>query len=67
MSNLAKILTLSFVGSAPETATELHEQIQAEIEPSATLEEVATQLTELAGDNFIQSAARADGTEIYWR
>ena len=67
MSNLAKILTLNFVSSAPETATELHKQIQSEIEPDATLEVVQTQLTELAAENFILSAARADGTEIYWR
>ena len=67
MSNLAKILTLSFVGSVPETAAELHKQIQDELEPDATLEVVQFQLTELAGDNFIQSAEKSDGTSIYWR
>ena len=67
MSKLAKILTLSFVGSVPETAVELHKQIREEIEPSAELQEVSTQLADLATDNFIQSAERQDGTPIYWR
>ena len=67
MSKPAKILTLSFVGSRPETAVELHKQIRAEIEPSAKLMEIETQLTQLATDNFIQSAEKTDGTPIFWR
>ena len=67
MSRPAKILTLSFVGSVPETAVELHKQIREEIEPSAELQEIETQLTELATENFIMSAEKADGTPIYWR
>ena len=67
MSKPAKILTLSFVGSSPETAVELHRQIREEIEPSTELQEIETQLTELATDNFIQSAEKPDGTMTYWR
>ena len=67
MSQLAKILTLSFVGALPETAAELHKQIQEEIESSATLQEVQKHLSELATDNFILSADKPDGTTLYWR
>lgn len=58
MSRPAKILTLSVVGSVPETAVELHKQIREEIEPSAELQDIETQLTELATENFIQSAEK---------
>ena len=67
MSKPVKILTLSFVGSRPETAVELHNQIREEIEPSAELVDIEAQLTELANDNFIQSAEQPDGTMTYWR
>lgn len=67
MSNLPKILTLSFVGDRPESAAELHRQIQEEIEPNATLDTVQAQLTELVNDNFIHSAEKPDGTTLYWR
>lgn len=64
---MQKILTLSFVGSMPETAAELHKQIQAEIEPDATLDTVQEQLAELANDHFIHTAETSDGTAVYWR
>ena len=67
MNSLPKILTLSFVGGLPETAAELHKQIQEEIEPAATLETVQQQLMELADDHFIFTAEKSDGTAIYWR
>lgn len=67
MAKLAKILILSFVGSQPESAAELHKQIQSECEPSATFEDVQKSLAELADDNFIMSAQKDDGTDIYWR
>lgn len=63
----AKILTLSFVGDYPESAAELHKQIQEEIEPNATLDTIQGQLTELANDNFIHTAEKPDGTTLYWR
>lgn len=66
MSNLPKILTLSFVGEMPESAAELHQQIQEEIEPAATLETVQQQLTELAEGHFIFTAEKPNGT-VYWR
>ena len=65
---IPKILTLSFTGGIPETAAELHQQIQNEIEPSTTLEEIQTQLNDLATEGFIQSAERKDdGATVYWR
>lgn len=67
MSQLAKILVLSFVGSFPETAAELHKQLQEEVESSASFAQVEQHLTALASDNFILSATRDDGTPIYWR
>lgn len=70
MSKVAKILVLSFVGETPETAVEIHKQIQEECEPSATLEDVRISLLELANDDFIMSAQKPDGTDltdIYWR
>ena len=67
MNNVPKILTLSFVGNMPESAAELHKQIQEEIEPDATLETVRQQLTELADSNFIFTAEKPNGTTIYWR
>ena len=70
MSKVAKILVLSFVGEIPETAVEIHKQIQEECEPSAVLEDVRRSLLELAYDNFIMSAEKPDGTDltnIYWR
>ena len=67
MSSIPKILILSFVGEFPETATQLHQQLKEEVEPAATLEEVTTNLTELANDNFIMSAEKADGTTLFWR
>ena len=67
MSNLPKILTLSFVGEMPESAAELHKQIQEEIEPAATLETIQQQLRELAEGHFIYTAEKPNGTTIYWR
>ena len=67
MAEVAKILILSFVGDYPETAPELHKQIQEEMEPSCTLEHVEQNLTELAKDSFIYTAERPDGTAIFWR
>ena len=64
---MLKILTLSFVGDMPESAAELHKQIQEEIEPDATLETVQQQLTELADSHFIFTAEKPNGTTIYWR
>ena len=67
MSKYAKILTLSFVGSYPESAAELHKQIKEECEPTANLETVQNHLTELANAHFIFSTEKPDGTSIYWR
>ena len=67
MNTLPKILTLSFVGAIPETAAELHKQLQAEVEPNATLAEVQAHLTELADRHFIYTAEKPDGSTIYWR
>lgn len=67
MSSLPKILTLSFTGDHPESAAELHKQIQEELEPNATLEEVQGHLTELADEHFIHTAEKPDGTTLYWR
>ena len=67
MRQLDRILVLSFVGARPETATELHKQLQEEIEKDTTLEEVTEHLTALASDHFIASATRDDGTPTYWR
>ena len=67
MNNLPKILTLSFVGDIPESAAELHKQIQEELEPAATLETVAQQLTELADAHLIFTAEKSNGMTIYWR
>ena len=67
MNNLPKILTLSFVGGTPETAAELHKQIQAELEPAAALETVAQQLRELADAHLIFTAEKSNGTTLYWR
>lgn len=64
---LVKILVLSFVGGHPESAEELHQQIQAEIEPDATRQEVQRHLAELASDDFILTAKNPEGTNIYWR
>ena len=66
MSNLPKILTLSFVGGMPESAAELHKQIQEELEPDATLATVTEQLEELADDGHIFVAEKPTGT-VYWR
>ena len=62
---LAKKLVLSFVGSYPESAAELHKQIKEECKPTADLETVQNHLTELASDHFILSAEKPDGTAIY--
>ena len=67
MSSLSKIRTLSFTGEHAESAAELHKQIQEELEPNATLEEVQEHLTELADAHFIHTAEKPDGTHVYWR
>ena len=67
MNNLPKILTFSFVGHSPESAAELHKQIQEELEPDATLDTVQKHLTELAWENLIHTAEEPDGTPVYWR
>lgn len=66
-NKLLKILVLSFVGDYPEAAAELHRQIQEELQPDATLQEVQRHLAELASDNFILTAKNPEGTDIYWR
>lgn len=63
---MLKIMTLSFVGSTPETAAELHKQIVEEIEPEAELETVETQLAELANEFYIYTAQKKEQT-VYWR
>lgn len=67
MNSLPKILTLSFVGDFPESAADLHKQIQEELEPDATLDTVQGHLAELADKYFIHTAEKPDGTAIYWR
>lgn len=58
---------LSFVGEYPETAVELHKQLQEQIEASTTLDDVRGHLSELANDNFILTAEKSDGMALYWR
>ena len=67
MSQLARILVLSFVGHQPETAAELHKQLREEIDSAASIESVQAHLAALASDHFIHSATRDDGTATYWR
>ena len=47
MNKIAKILVMSFVGEIPESAAELYRQIQRDLEPTATLEDVEGKLVEL--------------------
>ena len=66
MNNVPKILILSFVGDMPESAAELHKQIQEELEPAAALATVTEQLEELADELHIFVAEKPTGT-VYWR
>ena len=45
----------------------IQQQIKDALDATATFEEVAAKLNELATDGHIQSDAKKDGTPLYWR
>ena len=67
MGRIEKILVLSFVGSVPETAAELHQQLKSELEPDACFEDVEQKLNKLSAAYHIHSAQKPDGSVVYWR